>query len=154
NLVKQANAPISSILQVRIQDTYVPDFTGADGQGNTLTMAVTMPLPAHRLIPRPQLSLLTLPTAVTTPAGTTGVGDLRFLDIVVMDAGSRLLWGVGPTFIFPTASETMTGQGKWQLGPAAAVAYLPERWLIGALAQNPISFAGDSRRAATNALFL
>src|SRR5262249_48619642 len=40
NLVKQANAPISSILQVRIQDTYVPDFTGADGQGNTLTMAV------------------------------------------------------------------------------------------------------------------
>lgn len=154
DLVKQANAPISSILQLRLLDTYLPSFRGADGQGNTLTMSVTMPLPENRLLPRPQLSLLTLPTAVTTPDGTTGLGDLRFVDVVVLKAGPNGLWGVGPTFVFPTATEPNTGQAKWQLGPAAVIAFFPGRWLFGALAQNPISFAGERRRNDTNGLFL
>src|SRR5881397_886514 len=87
NLVKQANAPISNILQIRLQDTYVPRFTDLHGQGNTFAMAVTMP------------------TAVTLPGGSTGFGDLRFLDIAVLDAGHKILWGLGPTLVFPTASE-------------------------------------------------
>jgi hypothetical protein len=154
DLVKQANAPISSILQVRLQDTYAPQFTGVSGQGNTITIGLTMPLPEFRLLPLPQLSLLTMPAAVTVPGGMTGVGDLRFVDIAVKDAGHQVFWGVGPTFVFPTANLPTTGQGKWQAGPAAAIAYSPERWLVGVLAQNPISFAGDSTRAGVNALIL
>lgn len=154
NLVKQAAAPISNILQLRLQDSYLPEFTGARGQGNALTAAITMPLPAYRLLPLPQLSLLTMPAAVTTPSGATGFGDVRFLDIAVLDPGRTILFGIGPTFVFPTASEASTGQGKWQSGPAAAIAFTPERWLVGALAQNPISFAGEADRKRTNALFL
>jgi hypothetical protein len=154
NLVRQANAPISSILQIRVQDTYLPQFTGVDGQGNTVSIAVTMPLPAYRLLPLPQLSLLSIPTAVTLPGGSTGFGDLRFLDIVMLNAGHRILWGVGPTFVFPSASEPSAGQGKWQAGPAAVIAFTPGDWLVGILAQNPISFAGDGDRKDANALFL
>lgn len=153
-LVKQANAPISSILQVRLQDTYVPQFIGLSGQGNTFSIAITMPLPKFRLLPVPQLSLLTIPAAVTLPGSSTGFGDLRFLDIAVFHAGRDVLWGVGPTFVFPTASEPETGQGKWQLGPAAAIAFAPEKWLLGVLLQNPISFAGDHDRKDANAMIL
>jgi hypothetical protein len=154
DLVKQANAPISSILQVRFQDSYAPQFTELQGQGNTFSIAVTMPLPEFRLLPFPQLSLLTLPVAVTVPGGLTGLGDLRLANIAVFDAGHTVLWGVGATLVFPTASTPETGQGKWQAGPAAAMAISPENWLLGVLAQNPISFAGDRNRAAVNALFL
>jgi hypothetical protein len=154
DLVKQANAPISSILQVRLQDTYAPQFTELHGQGNTLSIAVTMPLPEFRLLPFPQLSLLTLPVAVTVPGGLTGVGDLRLVDIAVFEAGPGVLWGGGLTLVFPTASTPETGQGKWQAGPAAAIAFAPENWLVGVLAQNPISFAGDRNRADVNALIL
>lgn len=154
NLVKQANAPISDILQVRLQDSYAPRFAGVPGQGNAFSMAVTMPLPEYRLLPFPQLSLLTIPAATTLPGGLTGFGDLRFVDIAVLDAGHKVIWGVGPTFVFPTASERAAGQGKWQAGPAAAVAFAPERWLLGVLAQNLISFAGAPDRADANALFL
>ena len=87
DLVKQANAPISSILQVRLQDSYAPEFKGLNGQGNTFSIAVTMPLPEFRLLPFPQLSLLTLPVAVTLPGGLTGLGDLRLANIAVFDAG-------------------------------------------------------------------
>jgi hypothetical protein len=154
DLVKQANAPISSILQVRLQDSYQPEFTGQDGQGNAVTLSVTMPFPKHRLLPLPQLSLLTIPAAVTTPGGLTGFGDLRLLDVAVFKAGESLIWGVGPTFVFPTASRDETGQGKWQAGPAAVVAFYPEKWLVGVVVQNPISFAGDSDRKEVNAMVL
>jgi hypothetical protein len=154
DLVKQANAPISSILQVRLQDTYAPQFAELHGQGNTFSIAVTMPLPEFRLLPFPQLSLLVLPVAVTVPGGLTGLGDLRLTNIAVLDAGPRVLWGVGATLVFPTASTSETGQGKWQAGPAAAIAIAPENWLLGVLAQNPISFAGDANRPAVNALYL
>lgn len=154
DLVKQANAPISSILQVRFQDSYAPQWTDVPGQGNTFSIAVTMPLPEYRLLPFPQLSLLTLPVAVTVPGGVTGFGDVRLTDIAVLEAGSSVLWGAGLTLVFPTATAPETGQGKWQAGPAAAIAFAPENWLVGVLAQNPISFAGDRNRADVNALFL
>jgi len=153
-LVKQANAPISSILQVRLQDTYQPEFNELHGQGNAVTLAVTMPLPKFRLLPIPQLSLLTIPAAITTPGGLTGFGDLRLLDIAVFHAGGSVIWGAGPIFVFPTASKRETGQGKWQAGPAAAIAFAPEKWLLGVLVQNPISFAGDRTRKDANAMIL
>ena len=51
NLVKQANAPISSILQIRLQDGYAPEFTDLHGRGNVFTIAATMPLPEYRRDP-------------------------------------------------------------------------------------------------------
>src|SRR5262249_61289444 len=113
-----------------------------------------MPLPEYRLLPFPQLSLLTLPVALTVPGGETGFGDVRLADIAVFDAGHHILWGLGATLVFPTASPSVAGQGKWQAGPAAAIAFAPKTWLLGVFAQNPISFAGDRNRADTNALFL
>jgi hypothetical protein len=159
-LVNQANAPISSIFQIRLQDSYAPAFQGAlRGQGNFFSIAIGMLLPQYRLLPFSQLSLLTIPAAVTLPLpdpiGTvTGFGDIRFVDLAILDAGHSLLFGIGPTFVFPTASDVTSGQGKWQAGPAAAAAFAPRNWLFGVLAQNPISFAGDTTRPQANALFL
>jgi len=153
-LVKQANAPISSILQIRLQDTFVPQFNGLHGSGNTVTMSVTMPLPKYRLLPFPQLTLLTFPAAVSLPGEATAIGDLRFVNIAVFHANPMFLWGIGPTFVFPTAGGRATGQGKWQAGPAAAVAFVPEKWLVGVLIQNPISFAGDRDRKDVNSMIV
>jgi hypothetical protein len=33
------------------------------------------------------------------------------------------LLAVGPSFIFPTATNSLIGESKWQVGPAAAVGY-------------------------------
>ncbi len=154
DLVKQANAPLSSVLQVRLQDSFAPQFWDVSGKGNSVALAITMPLPEYRLLPFPQLSLLTLPVAVTVPGGGTEFGDVRLADVAVLDAGHRLLFGLGVTLVFPTATTPAAGQGKWQAGPAAAIGFATEDWLVGVFAQNPISFAGDDRRADVNALLL
>lgn len=154
DLVKAANVPISDVFQLRVQNTYVPEFTGLRGTGNTVAIGVTMPLPKYRLIRFPQLSLVTIPAAITLSGGSTGFGHVRLLDIAVLDAGHGILWGVGPSLVFPSATEVAMGQGKWQAGPAVAIAYVPRRWLLGVLAQNPISFAGDRDRPDVNVLLL
>src|SRR5258708_17671216 len=114
DVVNQANAPISNLFQVRLQDSYAPAFQGQlRGQGNFFSVAVGMPLPAYRLLPLPQLSLLTVPVAATLPlplGSMTGFGDIRFVDIAVIDAGHSLLFGIEPTFAFPTACDPATGQ--------------------------------------------
>jgi hypothetical protein len=76
---------------------------------------------------------------------TTGFGDTVLMELVSPSpklAGNWLL-GLGPTFIFPTASSDYTGQGKWQVGPAALVGYLSKKWVLGALVQNWTSFGGS-----------
>jgi hypothetical protein len=153
-LVKQANAPISSILQVRLQNTYQPEFSDVPGDGNVFSIALTMPFPKYRLLPIPQLSLLTFPAAVTTPGGKTGSGDLKLLDLVVLHTSESAFWGAGPTLIFPVSSRQETGQGKWQAGPAVGIAYFPKKLLLGLLVQNPISFAGEPDRRDVNYLIL
>lgn len=154
DLVKQSNAPISSILQLRFQDTYSPSWQGLPGQGNAVSLAITAPLPEYRILPIPQLSLLKIPMEVTIPTQPTGFGDISFLDLAVIRLRHDFVLGVGPTFVFPTANHVSLGQGKWQIGPAAAFAWAPRNLLIGVLAQNPISFAGDSSRQAVNQLFV
>jgi hypothetical protein len=58
---------------------------------------------------------------------------------------SGLLMGVGPLFVFPTATHETAGQGAWQIGPAFGAIYkaIPGV-LVGGLLQNPISFAYTS----------
>src|SRR5688572_22773136 len=96
-LAKQANAPVSSILQLRLVDTFQPEFPHTDEDGNVFSISVTMPLPRYRLLPFSQLSLLTIPAAVTPPGEDTGFGDLRFVDVATFDLGRNVLAGIGPT---------------------------------------------------------
>jgi hypothetical protein len=154
NLTFQASAPLSSIMQVRLRDVYTPQFMDLRGWGNVFAIDVTMPLPAYRLLPFRHLSLLTIPAAVTTPSGLTGFGDLRVVDIALLHEGDKFLWGLGPVLVFPTATDQRTGQEKWQAGPAAAGAFVSKRWLVGVLALNPISFAGNVERSTVNYMLL
>jgi hypothetical protein len=54
--------------------------------------------------------------------------------------------GVGATFRFPTATDDVLGQEKWQAGPAGMYFWLGKPWVVGVLAQHWWSFAGDSDR--------
>jgi hypothetical protein len=87
---------------------------------------------------------------------TTGFGDTILMEMLSPNStitGNWLL-GLGPTFIFPTATTDWTGQGKWQAGPAAVLGYLSKKWIAGIFPQQWWSFAGGSRRQATSQLNL
>jgi hypothetical protein len=87
---------------------------------------------------------------------TTGFGDTVFMEMLAPTPKlvGKWLLGIGPTFIFPTASSEFTGQGKWQVGPAAVVGYLSQKWIIGGFVQNWTSFGGSGNRPDTNQMNL
>ena len=54
--------------------------------------------------------------------------------------------GFGPTLLLPTATSKEIGSGKWGAGPTAVVVWMPKPWVIGVLANNIWSYAGDDDR--------
>ena len=64
--------------------------------------------------------------------------------------GSSFVWGIGPSFRFPTATEDQFGSEKWSVGPSNILMRLPPpegRWTLGLFHQHHFSFAGDSDRS-------
>ena len=64
------------------------------------------------------------------------------------------VWGAGPVFLLPTATDDLLGAEKWGAGPTAVVLKQQKGWTYGALANHIWSFAGESDRADVNATFL
>jgi hypothetical protein len=154
NLEQAFTDPLTTLPQVVIRDSYTPSNFHTDLQTNQLFIRPLIPripprtvLPFNQLI-RPTFALVTVPSA--RGGVRTEFGDLPVFDVVVLPWPSRektgLLIGVGPAFVFPTASSDSAGQGAWQAGPALGVIYtgIPGL-LVGFIAQNPISFAYVSR---------
>ena len=81
----------------------------------------------------------------------SGFGDISLITLISpARLKSRFLWGIGPTFIFPTASKDELGQEKWQAGPSAVGLWMGKDWILGVFPQEWWSFAGNSDRKSTN----
>ena len=89
-------------------------------------------------------------TSTGADARTTNFGDWTQLELLSPAESGNWLLGGGPTFIFPTAGSIYTGQGKWQVGPAAVVAYMTKKFILGVFPQQWWSYAGDPSRADTS----
>ncbi len=163
-LAEEFSDPLTTLPQLFMQDVYTPANYGTEAQANRVILRAIIPrVPQFSLLPfvqliRPSFSVVTVPTG--SGRGTsTAFGDMQLFDLVVLPWSSRetgLYVGVGPLFIFPTATDERAGQGAWQVGPAVAAIYkgLPG-FLLGVLIQNPISFAYTSPdRSATSALLV
>ncbi len=77
-----------------------------------------------------------------------GLGDINmslFFSPKVPGPGG-LTWGVGPVFLFPTATDSLLGGDKWSAGPAGVVLTTLGPWTLGVLANHVWSFAGDDKR--------
>ena len=152
-LAQDFNDPLTTLPQLFVQDAYTPANYGTDAQTNrVIARLIVTRIPRLSLLPlvqlvRPSLSLVTVPEGKGS-ATRTEFGDMGLFDLAVIPwpgEGSGLLMGVGPVFVFPTATHETAGQGAWQVGPAFGGIYKGIAGiLLGGLIQNPISFAYTS----------
>ncbi len=154
DLASQANDPSAPLKQLNFYNSYNPAYFGSQGEGNVLLIRPVLPAESRGWFPatitRPAIPVVSLPN------GRSGFGDLSFTSLFFPFNGPpHTKIGIGEALALPTASSSLLGQGKWQLGPAALVIYTGVKSLVvGALVQNPISFAGESRRRDVNAMAL
>ena len=68
----------------------------------------------------------------------TGLGDTvqSFFLSPKAPGWGGLIWGVGPAFLIPTATEEVLGSGKFGLGPTAVLLKQEGPWTYGILANH------------------
>ena len=165
-LNRQLNNPVSSVWSMVFQNNYtqlknnfedVPGWDKGDEKWfYSLNFQPVLPLPLTsewNLINRPVFPIYAGRPILESDGfeNADGLGDIALVSLLspAKTSGS-FLWGVGPTFIFPTASKDELGQEKWQAGPAAVGLYLGKEWIFGAFPQHWWSFAGNGDRQSTS----
>jgi len=92
--------------------------------------------------------------AVQKNAGVFGFGDMTPTFFLSPAKPHKLIWGVGPVFVAPTATSKVLGQGKFSIGPSVVVLLQPGHWTVGALFNNEWSVAGSGSRRSVNQMLL
>ena len=86
--------------------------------------------------------------------GEFGFGDMSPTFFLSPARPGKLIWGVGPAWAFPTATNKLLGQGKVSVGPSVVALLQPGHWTLGALVNNVWSFAGSGSRPSVNQMLL
>lgn len=153
-LRKESQNPIASLISVPIQDNLNFKIGSSDRTQSVLNIQPVVPLNVTKdwnIVVRWITPIIYQPIQVPQPPGsplqTTGVHGLGDMNptFFLVPKKSKVIWGVGPTFVLPTASNTTyLGQGKLSMGPSVVVLVQPAHWTIGFLANNVWSVAGHS----------
>ena len=72
-----------------------------------------------------------------------GLGDATYQAFFSPAEPGPVIWGIGPAFVLPTATDNRFASDKWSAGVSAVALAMPGRWVVGTLVQNVWSFAGD-----------
>ena len=158
DLAATATNPIGNLIQLQLQNVFIPTSWDSSGYANQFTIQPVIPINLHNdvfptLITRTTLNIVTTPDPDGSISGTTGSSDMTFLTAAVNNQPWGMI-GVGPTFTFPTASDSRTGSEKWQAGPTVILfvtKYHP--WQFGVLSYTQHSFAGTRARSTVSKLF-
>jgi hypothetical protein len=158
---RRLNNPLTSIWSLTFQENFSlnkGDRVDGTRVGNTFFFQPALPIPFGRdmmFIARPVFPLVTntlLDPTSEDPANSekTGFGDIQMMSLIGPDRKDGLVWGLGPTFKFPTASHDSLGQDKYQAGPAVLLLSIGKPWVMGSVTQHWWSIAGDSDRPKIN----
>ncbi len=154
-LAKQTQNPVADLISVPFQN----NFNFGTGPNNAvqyvLNFQPVIPITLNKdwnLITRTILPTINAPSPAPGIRSAFGLGDLNPTFFLAPASGEKFIWGVGPTFTFPTATDPLLGAGKWSAGPAVVALTMQGHWVIGALANNQWSFAGWGDRSVNQML--
>lgn len=153
--VRNAKNPFARVIVIPFEY----DAVGPIGSYSRLQSGFTVQ-PLIPFLLGPKLDLITQTTIpvlaqpdLQSPRGRDwGMGDVTTSLYFSPDNQTKLHWGLGPAFQFPTASDQALGSGKWGAGFSAAVVGEPGRWTLGVATTSIQSFAGDPSREDINYL--
>jgi len=146
-LAKAAQNPIAKMISLPLQNNINTGIGPDDETQNILNVQPVYPFALGdnwNVITRTILPVISQPGVLTGGKGRVdGIGDLNFTAFFSPAAASKVIWGVGPALVMPTASDDVLGSDKWSAGPALIVLTMPGNWVIGSLFSEVWSFGGS-----------
>jgi hypothetical protein len=124
------------------------DLSFSDGDANAgnpkpggdMVFQPILPVPLYgegkeqwKMINRPTIPVIfrgAVPTGLDTFDHETGLGDITWPMMLTPPAGNWML-GLGPTWLFPTATEDAFGREQFGVGPSAIFGYKTKKFVVG-----------------------
>jgi hypothetical protein len=134
-LVKQTQNPVADLISVPFQNNY--NFAAGPKHNHMVYLLNIQPvIPIHitenwNLIARIIMPVINLPSLAPGIGSATGLGDMNPTFFLSPAKSGELIWGAGPTFTLPTATDKLLGNGKFSLGPAAVALTMQGHWVVG-----------------------
>ena len=157
DLQKAVQNPVASLISVPVQNNSNFNIGPYNRTQDVLNIQPVIPARISEnwnLITRIIQPIVWQPYPNQNTGGEYGLGDMNPSFFLSPAKPGKIIWGVGPTFIVPTATSDITGQGQFSLGPSFVALAQPGHWTVGALANNVWSVAGKSGRAPVNQFLL
>jgi hypothetical protein len=158
-LAKMLQNPLAALISVPLQNDF--EFNGGprdDGFRYLLNIQPIIPLSLSEdwnLISRTIVPVISQDDMIGTTS-QAGLGDiLQSAFLSPTDPGPwGLIWGAGPVFLLPTATDDLLGAEKFGVGPTAVVLRQESGWTYGALLNHVWSVAGDADRQDVSATLI
>ncbi len=157
DLAKKLSNPIAALISVPLQNNLLYNVGPGDGFRETTNIQPVIPFELNEhwnLISRTVLPV-TYQEGIFPGSGSQfGLGDTVQSLFFSPKSADPFIWGVGPAFLLPTASEELLGGGKWGAGPTGVILKQSGPWTYGVLANQIWSVAGSDKREDVNATFI
>jgi hypothetical protein len=158
-IATKLNNPTASLISVPLQNNF--DFGGGpndDGFQYKLNIQPVVPFELNddwKILSRTIVPYIYQEDRIGT-SSQSGLGDVSqtlWLSPEQPSQGAPI-WGFGPVFLLPTATDDLLGSEKWGVGPSLILLRQTHGWTYGALMSHTWSFAGDDSRQDVSSSFL
>ncbi len=148
-LAKAAQNPVADMISLPFQDNINTGIGPDDETQNILNIQPVWPFALNddwNVITRTILPVISQPDILTGDGRISGLGDASFTAFLSPKKSGSLIWGVGPTFLLPTATKDVLGNDKWGAGVSVVALTMPGNWVIGSLVSNVWDVGGSGNQ--------
>jgi hypothetical protein len=144
-LAKLAQNPVANLMSFPFQNNF--NFGVGPDRVTQYVMNFQPVIPITltedwNLITRWILPVIEQPSPASGIRSAFGLGDFNPSLFLSPSNPGKIIWGVGPTITFPTATDPMLGLGDYMLGPSAVALTIRGHWVLGALVNNQWAVGG------------
>ena len=154
DLAKASQNPVADLISVPFENNATFN-NGPDEDAYVNILNIKPVVPVHlnenwNLINRAIVPVIYQEELLPGQGSQTGIGDITYQGFISPAKPGKLIWGVGPTLVIPSGSSNRMSSNKFSLGPSVVLLTMPGNWVIGALAQNVWSVAGEEDSKSVN----
>lgn len=159
-LAQELTNPLAELVTLPIQ-VNIDRHIGPADDGTKVTTNVQPVIPFSgagdwNVISRTIVPVVYQDEVVPGAGSQSGFGDINltlFLSPKRPSSGG-FIWGAGPVFILPTATDSKLGNKKWGAGPSAVGLVIRGPWTMGVLGNHIWSFAGEDSHPDISSTFV
>lgn len=152
-LAEKLENPVADLISVQFQNNF--NFGVGEHSGTLYLLNFQPVIPLHvtsewNYIVRPILPFIST-SNVYGPGYLSGLGDLEIETFISPSKPGPfgIIWGLGPTAIMPTATQSELGGDVMTLGPSGVALWQKNGWTIGSLVTQNWRVAGPGDYNAT-----